>query len=96
MRRSFAGSVDAEGAGAQERRSAVAQNLSHATYDELLRDRLAYGTPDQVARRLRNLRDSLGLSGLIMEPNAGGGIAPDRVQRSVRLFAREVAPALRP
>ena len=96
LRRSFAGSVDAEGAGAQERRSAVAQSLSNATYDELLRDRLAYGTPNQVARRLRSLRDSLGLSGLIMEPNAGGGIAPDRVQRSIRLFAREVAPALRP
>jgi alkanesulfonate monooxygenase SsuD/methylene tetrahydromethanopterin reductase-like flavin-dependent oxidoreductase (luciferase family) len=60
-----------------------------------LRDRLAYGTPDMVVERLTQLRQELGLSGVVIEPNVGGGISRDQVWRSVRLFAQEVAPRLR-
>ena len=60
-----------------------------------MRDRLAYGTPDMVVERLKHLRDALGLSGVVIEPNVGGGIAREQVLRSVRLFAQEVAPKLR-
>jgi hypothetical protein len=34
------------------------------------------------------------LSGIIIEPNIGGGIHPDLVTRSLQLFAREVMPRL--
>jgi len=45
--------------------------------------------------RLTHLRQELGLSGVVIEPNVGGGISRDQVWRSVRLFAQEVAPRLR-
>jgi hypothetical protein len=48
-----------------------------------------------VVERLQQLRDELGLSGVVIEPNVGGGIPREQVARSVRLFAQEVAPKLR-
>jgi alkanesulfonate monooxygenase SsuD/methylene tetrahydromethanopterin reductase-like flavin-dependent oxidoreductase (luciferase family) len=65
------------------------------TYDEVLRDRVAYGTPDMVGDRLRHLRDELGLSGVIAETNVGGRVPLDQVLTSIRLYAQEVAPRLR-
>lgn len=41
-----------------------APRLSQVTYDDLLKDRVAYGTPDMVLARLRQLRDELGLTGI--------------------------------
>jgi alkanesulfonate monooxygenase SsuD/methylene tetrahydromethanopterin reductase-like flavin-dependent oxidoreductase (luciferase family) len=84
-----------QGAGSAEERAEFARRIAQSDYDELLRTRLAYGTPDTVARRLGELRDELGLSGFLLEPNVGGGIPRDRVFNSVRLFAEQVAPALR-
>ena len=65
------------------------------TYDSLLKDRLAYGTPEMVIERLASLTKDLGLSGVVIEPNVGGGIPMDRMLNSISLFAKEVAPALR-
>jgi hypothetical protein len=48
-----------------------------------------------VVDRLRQLRDELGLSGIIMESNVGGRMALDRVLASIRLYAQAVAPRLR-
>jgi alkanesulfonate monooxygenase SsuD/methylene tetrahydromethanopterin reductase-like flavin-dependent oxidoreductase (luciferase family) len=84
-----------QGAGSVEERAEFARRIAQSDYDELLRTRLAYGTPDAVARRLSDLRDQLGLSGFLLEANVGGGIPRDRVFKSVRLFAEHVAPALR-
>ena len=68
----FAASVGEAGTTAGEERARRAEALSQVTYDELLQDRVAYGTPDMVVERLRRLRDDLGLSGVVMEPNVGG------------------------
>lgn len=38
---------------------------------------------------------SLGLSGIMIEPNVGGHNTPERVLNSIALFAKEVAPQLR-
>jgi alkanesulfonate monooxygenase SsuD/methylene tetrahydromethanopterin reductase-like flavin-dependent oxidoreductase (luciferase family) len=84
-----------QGAGSAEERAEFARRIASADYDDLLRTRLAYGTPDAVSRRLLDLKDELGLSGFLLEPNVGGGIPRDKVFNSVRLFAREVASALR-
>ena len=65
------------------------------TYDDVLRDRVAYGTPDMVVDRLHHLRDALGVSGVIAESNVGGRIPLDRVLNSIRLYAQAVAPRLR-
>ena len=83
-----------EGAGSREERAEFARRLASSDYDELLRSRLAYGTPDVVTKRLSELRDELGLSGVLLELNVGGEIPRDLVSKSLRLFATEVAPAL--
>jgi hypothetical protein len=90
----FAGSAGKMGTTGAEERSERAARLSQVTYDDLLRDRVAYGTPDMVVERLSQLRDELGLSGVIMESNVGGLIPLERVLHSIRLFAQEVAPKL--
>ncbi|MBI3329714.1 MAG: LLM class flavin-dependent oxidoreductase [Nitrospinae bacterium] len=92
---SFGGSAGAAGTTASEERAERADRLSKVSYDDLLRDRVAYGSPDMVAERLGQLGDTLGLSGFIIEPNVGGRIPPELVLNSVRLFAREVVPRLR-
>jgi alkanesulfonate monooxygenase SsuD/methylene tetrahydromethanopterin reductase-like flavin-dependent oxidoreductase (luciferase family) len=91
---SFARSASSAGTTASEERAQRAERLADVTYDELLQDRLAYGTPEMVVDRLTQLRDQMGLSGVMIEPNVGGGIPVDRVMNSVRLFAHEVAPSL--
>ncbi|MGH7305091.1 MAG: LLM class flavin-dependent oxidoreductase [Candidatus Rokuibacteriota bacterium] len=91
----FASSVGATGTTSSEERAERAERLSSLTYDDVLRDRVAYGTPDMVVDRLRQLRDQLGLSGVIIESNVGGRIPLDRVLNSIRLYAQEVAPRLR-
>ncbi len=84
-----------DGTTSSEERAERAERLSSLTYDDVLRDRVAYGTPDMVVDRLRQLQDQLGLSGVIIESNVGGRIPLDRVLNSIRLYAHEVAPRLR-
>lgn len=91
----FARSAGGAGTQASEERAQRAERLSQVTYDDLLQDRLAYGTPELVAQRLSHLTDELELSGIIVEPNVGGGVPREKVERSVRLFAEEVVPRLR-
>ncbi len=92
---SFATSAGAAGISTSEERVERADRLARTGYDALLRDRLAYGTPEMVAERLAQLRDELSLSGVIIEPNVGGYIPRELVFKSVRLFAQEVVPRLR-
>jgi alkanesulfonate monooxygenase SsuD/methylene tetrahydromethanopterin reductase-like flavin-dependent oxidoreductase (luciferase family) len=92
----LAASAGEAGTTGSEERAERAERLANVTYDELLEGRLAYGTPDMVVERLGQWRDQLGLSGVIMEPNVGGRMPLDRVMRSIELYAREVAPRLRP
>ena len=65
------------------------------TYEELLEDRLAYGSPDTVVKKLKHIAQEFDLDGIIMEPNVGGGLPFDRMINSIRLYAQEVAPRLR-
>jgi alkanesulfonate monooxygenase SsuD/methylene tetrahydromethanopterin reductase-like flavin-dependent oxidoreductase (luciferase family) len=90
------GLLQTAGAFGGKLRAQRAQNLATLTYESALQDRPVYGTPDAVATRLRELRDELGLSGALMEPNVGGLMPPDRLENSVRLFGQEVAPRLGP
>ncbi len=91
---SFGCTVGAVGTRAEEDRAGRAETLSRIGYDELLEGRLAYGTPDMVAAKLLQLRESLGLSGIMIEPNVGGHNPPERVRNSIELFARETVPQL--
>jgi alkanesulfonate monooxygenase SsuD/methylene tetrahydromethanopterin reductase-like flavin-dependent oxidoreductase (luciferase family) len=76
-------------------RTVRAAQLATLTYEEVLQERVVFGTPRHVADRLRTLQQAVGLSGIIIEPNVGAGLSPDLVAHSMRLFAQEVAPQLR-
>ncbi len=95
LAQSFLNSADVAGATPDEERVERGHRLSAITYEDLLRDRLAYGNPDSVTRLLREISDELKLDGVVAEVNVGGGIPRDKVLASVRRFASEVAPALR-
>ena len=88
------GLLQTAGAFGGELRAQRAQNLANLTYESALQDRLVYGTPDAVVNRLRELQDELGLSGVLMEPNVGGLMTPERLDNSMRLFSQEVGPQL--
>jgi len=95
LAKQFARTAGAAGTTASEERLERAERLAHVRYDDLLRDRLAYGSPSMVVEKLQDLRDTLGLAGIVIEPNVGGGIPRELVLQSVCLFAEEVAPRLR-
>lgn len=75
-------------------RAARAAQLATLTYDDLLQERLVFGTPGSVTDRLCALQQSLGLSGFIIEPNIGGLIPSERVAHSTDLFVHKVVPHL--
>jgi alkanesulfonate monooxygenase SsuD/methylene tetrahydromethanopterin reductase-like flavin-dependent oxidoreductase (luciferase family) len=52
LQEAFTGSVGKTGTTAAEERANRAKSLAAVTYDELLRERLAYGAPQSVADRL--------------------------------------------
>ena len=63
-------------------------------YDDWLRDKVAYGTPDTVARRIRQLQEELGLTQLIYEIDLGNQLPLELQLNSLKLFNEEVAPQL--
>src|SRR5262249_22549225 len=50
-----------------EARALRADRLATLTYADVVRERVVFGTPHDVVKRLQTLRDTLGLSGFIME-----------------------------
>lgn len=69
------------------------QTLSSLTWEEVMADRAAVGTPDMVIERLRFLQEQLGLSAILAEFNAGGRLPEEKVSHSLALFCKEVMPA---
>ncbi|HEX5416289.1 MAG TPA: LLM class flavin-dependent oxidoreductase, partial [Chloroflexota bacterium] len=65
------------------------------TYEQALREKIVVGTPDVVAERIREIRDDLGLAGVLAELNHGRLIPRERVLRSLRLLCHEVMPRFR-
>ena len=68
--------------------------LLRMSYDEVLAELAVYGTPEAVADRLIELRETLGYSTLVLWMNSGGRVPHERVMRSMRLFADRVLPRL--
>ena len=88
-------SASSSGARAIEGRAERGARLGAITYEEAQRDKLAYGTPEQVIDRLQQLRESLGLSGILAEMNCGHQVPNQHILSSMRLFMEKVAPTLR-
>ena len=66
--------------------------LKTMTYDKALEGSVLIGTPDEVARKIEDLRDDMGLSGVLMEINCGGKVAHAHEMEALRLLCQEVRP----
>ena len=71
---------------------AQAEHLQLMSYDDWLRDKVVYGTPDTVVSRLRQLRDELGLTQLLYEVNYGRKLPYELQLRNLRLINEQVMP----
>jgi alkanesulfonate monooxygenase SsuD/methylene tetrahydromethanopterin reductase-like flavin-dependent oxidoreductase (luciferase family) len=88
-------SASRSGTRAIEGRAARGQRLQSISYDEALRDKVVVGTPDMVVDRLCELRDELGLDGILAEINCGSLVPREGVMTSLRLLCEKVMPRFR-
>jgi len=72
---------------------AMAERLAAVSWEELVAETLAFGSPDTVARRLEPMR-AMGVGQVLCWMNFGG-LGQDRIRRSMELFARHVMPRFR-
>ena len=72
---------------------AVAERLSKITWDGLVAETLAFGSPETVAAKIEEMR-RIGVGEVMCWMNFGG-LPQDKVRRSMELFAREVMPRFR-
>ena len=82
------------GVRAIEDRAARGRRLQTITYDEALRDKIIVGTPEQVTDRLMQLKEELGLDGILAEMNCGTKIRHSQVMKSLQLLCERVKPQL--
>ena len=78
-----------------DKRARAAERLNTITYDEALQGTVLIGTPDDVAKRIKGLRDDLGLDGILLEINCGGKIPHAKEKEALRLLCQEVMPRFR-
>jgi len=69
---------------------AMADRLGTVTWQSLVAETLAFGSPDTVARHIEYMR-SIGVGQVLCWMNFGG-LPQDKIRRSMELFAREVIP----
>jgi alkanesulfonate monooxygenase SsuD/methylene tetrahydromethanopterin reductase-like flavin-dependent oxidoreductase (luciferase family) len=81
--------------GSAERREAKVAELKALSYDEILKSRVAVGTAPALIERLRELKDDLGLTGIVAELNPGGLLPAEPMLRTLRILTHEVIPAFR-
>ncbi|HZO33221.1 MAG TPA: LLM class flavin-dependent oxidoreductase [Chloroflexota bacterium] len=92
MANQLAQSAGEAGANPRELREERSRALESLSYEAARREKVVVGTPDQVTRRLKELREELGLSGILAELNCGGQIPHQQVMHSLNLLCNEVMP----
>ncbi len=78
----------------QEDRAANAERLL-GNYDEVLRTRAMFGSPEEVVERLIEFQERMTADGVLLDLNYGGQIPQELVLNSMRLLADRVVPAFR-
>ena len=68
------------------------RRVAATPYEEVLRTRVVFGTPEEVTERFKAYQEDFGATGVVMEMNYGGQIASERVNNSMRLLAEKVMP----
>jgi alkanesulfonate monooxygenase SsuD/methylene tetrahydromethanopterin reductase-like flavin-dependent oxidoreductase (luciferase family) len=76
-----------------EDRAARGRRLQEISYEDALKEKLIVGSPGRVADRLMQLKETLGLDGILAEMNCGTKIPHERVMKSLRLLCEGVKPA---
>ena len=71
------------------------ENLAKLSYEDVLHHKVMYGTPEEVVERVHRYKETLGISGFVLEMNYGGQIPSDLVMRSIRLLTEKVMPKFR-
>jgi len=72
---------------------AMADRLGKVTWEGLVAETLAFGSPDTITRHIEYMR-SLGVGQVLCWMNFGG-LSQHKIRRSMELFAREVMPRFR-
>jgi hypothetical protein len=81
-----------DGARAIENRAERGARLQHIEYEEVMRSKIITGTPAMVVDRLGQIKEELGLSGILAELNCGMRIPHHQVVNSLNLMCQEVRP----
>jgi alkanesulfonate monooxygenase SsuD/methylene tetrahydromethanopterin reductase-like flavin-dependent oxidoreductase (luciferase family) len=68
------------------------RHLASTPYDDILKQRLLYGTSEAVVDRLQEYQDTLGITSVVLEMNYGGRIPYEQVINSIRLLTTGVLP----
>jgi alkanesulfonate monooxygenase SsuD/methylene tetrahydromethanopterin reductase-like flavin-dependent oxidoreductase (luciferase family) len=71
----------------------LAERLAKVNWDDLVRETVAFGSPETVARKIEAMR-AIGVGHVLCWMNFGG-LPQERIRRSMELFAREVIPRFR-
>ena len=72
---------------------AMQERFATVSWEQLVAESVAFGSPDTVAERVDEFR-RFGVGEMLCWMNFGG-LPQDRVRRSMELFAREVMPRFR-
>jgi alkanesulfonate monooxygenase SsuD/methylene tetrahydromethanopterin reductase-like flavin-dependent oxidoreductase (luciferase family) len=86
------GAQELSGFAASQETAERLQHRASVPYDDLLKQRVLYGTPEAVVDRLQEYQEELGISSVVLEMNYGGQIPYDRVINSMRLLTEKVVP----
>ena len=87
------GYFSAAGAAANARRRSTP--LNEMSYQELQDNfHLVVGSPDTVIKKLRYIKEELGIGALLLEAQ-GGPLSHEDTMRSLELFGKEVIPAIK-
>ena len=81
--------------GDSDLRQGRADRLATMSYEEMLETKVAFGTGEGLIDRFSQLKEELGLDGVVAELNAGGLIPEEAVTRSLKIMTQQVMPAFK-
>ena len=76
-------------------RQGRADRLASMSYEEMLQTKVAFGTGESLIGRFAELKEELGLDGVVAELNAGGLIPEEAVTRSLKIITQQVMPVFK-
>jgi alkanesulfonate monooxygenase SsuD/methylene tetrahydromethanopterin reductase-like flavin-dependent oxidoreductase (luciferase family) len=85
-------SAQISGTRAIENRASRGAKMQSMDYEEVLRERMIVGTPAHVVDRLQQVKEEVGLDGILAELNPGSRIPHDKVMHALKLLCEEVMP----